>query len=422
MTQRSKTAPSFYLEAIFAFPELVPENGDGDQEDDEAAPPSPAVAEFWKQMAASDDGTALKVRVRLQASWIDDGTPDGAIVEDMRWITSMDDTFEWEDCPKVSATDRASVQMIYVPAMRRADEQVKALLRSRLWRAAIWSDEMRDTITENTEEIQTAFSDEAPIAFIKDRLQKRWSQVHKADTDTEPVMRLVEGQFEALIRQTEVKFSPDEAGAERELNRLSDGQKSLFHIALTAATLEVEQDAAALPVEDAPFNQALLKQVPLTILAIEEPENSLSPFFLSRIMELATQIGSMPTAQVVLASHSASIVSRIEPESIRYFRLDPETCQSSIRALTLPTSGTAENAYVRLAVQAYPELYFARFVVLGEGDSEQIVLPKLADNEEQELSLESFIRTNSAAGRPLCITFLATTYGSGYSPCDIARP
>jgi putative ATP-dependent endonuclease of OLD family len=26
----------------------------------------------------------------------------------------------------------------------------------------------------------------------------------------------------------------------------------------------------------------------------------------------------------------------------------------------------------------YPELYFARFVILGEGDSEQVVLPRLA--------------------------------------------
>lgn len=380
-----------YIEAILAFPELVA--GDG-----AANAPAPAVAEFWRQMAASADGAALKVRIRLKARWVDDGTPDGAIEEDIRWITRLDDGFVWDDCQKVTSTDRATVQMIYVPAMRRAEDQVKALLTSRLWRAAKWSDGLKTSVTQSAETVQSALALEAPVAFIRERLQKRWTQVHTADTDSEPVFRLIENRFEHLIRQTEIKFRPDEADEERDLSRLSDGQKSLFHIALTAATLEVERDALALEAEAAPFNQSMLKQVPLTILAIEEPENSLSPFFLSRIMQLVTEIGAMPTAQVLLASHSASILSRIEPEDIRYFRLAQATTTASVKTLTLPQDDAAAKAYVRLAVRAYPELYFARFVVLAEGDSEQLVLPRLA--EARGLSLDrSFVPIVPLGGR-----------------------
>jgi len=36
------------------------------------------------------------------------------------------------------------------------------------------------------------------------------------------------------------------------------------------------------------------------------------------------------------------------------------------------------SASVKEAVLAFPELYFARLVVLGEGDSEEIVLPRAA--------------------------------------------
>ncbi|MBS8275599.1 ATP-dependent endonuclease [Thalassospira tepidiphila] len=377
-----------YIEAVLAFPELG---------EDGANDPG-AVAEFWRQMAATEDGTALKARVRLQASWVEDGTPDGAVVEDMRWITRMDEEYVWEDCPRVSATDRSAVQMIYVPASRNANDQVKALLRGRLWRAAKWSTDLSEAVATNTAAIQEEFSTEEPVEFIKERLQNRWSQVHAADTDTEPVLRLVEGRFESLIGQAEVRFRPDEAGLERELDRLSDGQKSLFQIALTAATLEVEQDAAALEAEDCPFDQSLLRRVPLTILAIEEPENSLSPFFLSRIMQLATDIGQMPTAQVMIASHSSSILSRVTPESIRYFRQDQMTAISNVRALTLPKSESDAGAYVRLAVRAYPELYFARFVVLAEGDSEQLVLPRIA--EAQGIALDrSFVPIVPLGGR-----------------------
>ena len=35
--------------------------------------------------------------------------------------------------------------------------------------------------------------------------------------------------------------------------------------------------------------------------------------------------------------------------------------------------------FVREAVRTYPELYFARFTVLGEGASVEVVLPQLAD-------------------------------------------
>ena len=115
--------------------------------------------------------------------------------------------------------------------------------------------------------------------------------------------------------------------------------------------------------------------MPLTLLLIEEPEISLSPFFLSRIMDLCEDIAGMDTAQVMLSSHSASILSRVGPETLRYCRLDAKTGCSMIRALTLPPTIEEAGKYVRHAVQAYPEFYFAKLVVLDEGDSEQIVLP-----------------------------------------------
>lgn len=49
-----------------------------------------------------------------------------------------------------------------------------------------------------------------------------------------------------------------------------------------------------------------------------------------------------------------------------------------VRRLTLPKDDEEAKQYVRLAIRAYPELYFARFVILGEGDSERLVIPRAA--------------------------------------------
>ncbi|WP_337998313.1 AAA family ATPase [Oleispirillum naphthae] len=223
--QGLQSGATLSIEAVFSFPELEGLNEEGIED---------AVPEFFLQMAASAPGAPLKARIRLQAIWIDDGTPDGSIDEDLRWIATLDDEFEWDECKRVQAVERGSIQLIYVPAVRDAAAQVTALLKSRLWQAARWSDEFRDRSATGIQGIQRQFEREEPAEFIIERLTKRWRQVHQADTDTTPVLRLVESRFEELVRKAEFAFFPDEARQERALVDLSDGQRSLFHIALTA--------------------------------------------------------------------------------------------------------------------------------------------------------------------------------------------
>jgi predicted ATPase len=387
--QELQSGATLSIEVVFAFPEL--EGLDEDDAED-------AVPEFFLQMAASAPGAPLKARMRLQATWTDDGTPDGSIDEDLRWITTLDDEFEWDECKRVQAVERGSIQLIYVPAARDAAAQVMALLKGRLWQAARWSDEFRDSSAASAQEIQQQFEREEPAEFVIERLTRRWRQVHEADTDTTPLLRLVESRFEELVRKAEFAFSPDEAGRERALADLSDGQRSLFHIALTAATLEVEKDVFAQAADESAFDHEKLRRTSLTFLAIEEPENSLSPFFLSRIVAQAREIGALASAQVALSSHSPAILSRIEPREVRYFRLNRERWRAYVKPLKLPTDDEEANQYVRLAIRAYPELYFARFVILGEGDSERLVIPRVAEAMGVQLD-PSFVPIVPLGGR-----------------------
>lgn len=376
------------IECLLCFPEL-----DEDEDEDTST-----VPDFFNHMAASGPDEPLKARIRLVGSWIEDGTPEGTVEEDIRWITTLGDEFDWGTCPKVSAVDRASIQVVYVPALRNAADRVTELLKGRLWKAALWSADLGTRAAEGAELIQNQFDQEAPANFIIERLTHRWQQVYEGDTDTTLNLRLIESRIEELVRRAEFVFYPDEGGRSRVLADLSDGQRSLFHIALTAATLEIEQDTIALAAAESPFDQEKLRRTHLTILAIEEPENSLSPFFLSRIMTQAREIGEMGTAQTLISSHSASILSRIEADEVRYFRLDRQTRRASVKLLNLPEDDVEAGTFVRLAVRSYPELYFARFVILAEGDSERIVLPRLAEAKGVPLD-PSFVPVVPLGGR-----------------------
>ena len=377
------------IEVILSFPELegIEEENMGD-----------AVPQFFLHMAASAPKAPLKARMRLQAKWIDDNTPEGNIDEDLRWIETLDDEFKWDECKRVQPVERSSIQFIYIPAARDATTQIATLLKGRLWRAARWSDEFRNDSVITIQNIQQRFEREEPTEFIIRRLAKRWQQVHEADTDTKPVMRLIENRFEELVRNVEFAFFPDEAKQERALADLSDGQRSLFHIALAAATLEIEKEVFAQVANESTFDQERLRRTSLTLLAIEEPENSLSPFFLPRIIAQAREIGNLASAQVALSSHSPAILSRIEPQEVRYFRLDRKQRYAYAQPLKLPEEDNEASKYVRLAIKAYPEIYFARFVILGEGDSERLVIPQIADAMKVELD-PSFVSIVPLGGR-----------------------
>lgn len=58
--------------------------------------------------------------------------------------------------------------------------------------------------------------------------------------------------------------------------------------------------------------------------------------------------------------------------------MDKDLHTSKVRSITLPEKESVQDQYkyIKEAVRAYPELYFAKLVILGEGDSEDIILPK----------------------------------------------
>lgn len=366
-----ESGSSIEIDCVFSFPELEAE--EGEEVDDSAIP------DFFHHMAASGEDEPLKVRMRLKAVWTNDGTPEGTVEEEVKWLPSLGNEYDWDQCRKVQAAERGLIQLIYVPASRNASDQVTSLLKGRLWRAALWSGDLASETIEGADRIQAQFDSEEPAKFITERLERRWKEVHQGNTHAKPILRLLETRLDELVKRAEFVFFPDEAARARPLEDLSDGQRSLFHIALTAATLEIERDALAQAAEDSVFDQEKLRRVHLTILAIEEPENSLSPFYLSRIMKQARDIGGMNGAQVVVSSHSASILARTNAEEVRYCRINEATRCAAVRGLTLPASTTEAGKFVRLAVKAYSELYFARFAILAEGESEAIVIPRVAE-------------------------------------------
>jgi putative ATP-dependent endonuclease of OLD family len=364
-----RTAKDLVIDVMIALPELA----------DGTATPETVAPSFRHMLITREDKPPV-CRMRLEAHWEDDGTVEGEVSQDLYWVDTLDDVPAEAKKRPVPPADRGLIQLYYTPASRDAGAQVRATtgaLAARLLRAIEWSDDARGSVDEAAEALTDAFEGEAAIAAIGKALQTRWSSLHDDAVDTKPRLSLVSRRFEEVVSKIAVIFEQGPDGHERGLDALSDGQQSLFYFALAAAVFDMERQVVTGKVDG--FQQDQLRIPALSIFALEEPENHLSPYFLARILRQVRSLTADGGAQALVTSHSPAVLSRVEPREVRYCRCDPSTRVSTVKKIKLPKGVGEEAKFVRGAMLAFPELYFARFALLVEGDSERVVLPRLAE-------------------------------------------
>jgi putative ATP-dependent endonuclease of OLD family len=349
-----------------------------------AFPSSAGVPECFRHMVVQAPGAPPTCRIRLEAVWHRNYSSAGEIDPSLNWITSIDSIPPESAKQRVANHERANILVLYVPASRDPSTQLRhasgALLQP-LLKAIQWADATRLSATDAASQVRDAVRGEAGMQALEAAITTEWNKLQDFTSLATVQLHPLSSEFEALVKQIEAVFSPAAAQVSQAqtLERLSDGLRSLFYFSLVGARFQLEQHVTNNATTPPLFDLEAAGLPILTIFAIEEPENHLAPQYLSRILALLTRLSTNQKAQVMLTSQSPSVLGRVDPESVRHFQLDSGTGQSSVRRLSLPLADEVEAfKYVKEAVLAFPELYFAKLVVLGEGDSEEIVLPRAA--------------------------------------------
>ncbi|MDN4053151.1 AAA family ATPase [Massilia sp. YIM B02763] len=338
------------------------------------------VAPVFRHMRIERPGGTPLCRMRLRARWDADGTVEGAVSQDLNWIHTNDDVVRPDQEVPVLPSDRGLIQLFYTPASRDAAAQIRATtgaLAARLLKAIEWSDDTESVVNAASEQLMTAFGSENAIQAISRSIAERWGKLHDGDIDCDPELSLMSRRFEQIIARIGVIFKRGPTGEDRGLEALSDGQQSLFYFALAAAVFDVERAAVAGDITG--FRADELSVPALTLFAVEEPENHLAPYYLSRILQQIRTLVETGAGQAFVSSHSPSVLGRIPPDDVRYCRRTAAFGTSTVKPIPMPIGEVDAVKFVRNAFLAFPELYFARFVLLVEGDSERIVLPRLAE-------------------------------------------
>ena len=384
------------IDVVFAFPEL--------EEDDEAA--GKTVPDVFGVMTASKAGEPPRVRLRLEALWKRGESFEDDIETQLYWVTRLDEVeFGGEgganlDKQRVSGPDRAKIQLVYIPATRDSRAVTQTALRQllrRLERSGEFGPDTERTVEEVSSDRQQAIDDLPAVQWITERLKANWGSLHSGAHLNEPRLTVISQEFVRLLRSLTARLSPGPEGRDRDIGELSEGQTSLFYLALAATVAQLERALARTPRPEG-FSELEYRIPALTIYAIEEPESHLAPFYLSRLMGLLRELCAGPQAMGLVTSHAPGALGRIEPEHVRHFRLDTPTLSTRVRAIRMPEDDADAAKYLRQAVLAHPEIYFARLVILGEGDSEALVIPRVAKALGVDLD-PSFIAFAPLGGR-----------------------
>lgn len=363
---------SLYVEAVFDFEELQAENDGGEY----------AIPIFFQHFVVDNPGGLPYLRIRLEATWEKSNTIDGSIDSKISYITCPEFA-EIEEGNRTNAPrrDLDKIRVIYVPAVRDPSKQLKnasGTMMYQIMSSINWSEETKGNIKTKIKELNEQFEGEKGVSMFGISLRKQWKTYDSDERYSTASLRFNSTDIETSIRKTEVVFEPTETGKEYTIDQMGDGLRSLFYISLVDSILDIEGQMVR-EIETAPGHTSFNRKPPiLTIVALEEPENHIAPHLLGKLVGNLQDIADKSNAQAIMTSHSPAIVKRIDPENLRYFRLDRALLASKVRCITLPDEERMQDQfkYIKEAVRAYPELYFAKLVILGEGDSEEIILPK----------------------------------------------
>lgn len=360
MAEAQEESPTLWIEVDIEFAEA------GEDGQHASVPPN------FSHMAIDTEEGVPRIRVRLTAEL----AADGEIDEKIEYVLNVDASGEPVSTAAMSRYDRGHIEVHYLPARRDPTDHIAYTATSligRTLRAADWTQE-RTTLAGLSEQITNALASNNAVSSVGVHLTEQWSGLHRGAFFAAPSIAFGRGEIDGVLRQLTVTFSPSHDGAPLPFERLSDGQKSLLYISLVLSWQVLARKV--LTEEETSLDPNKLRPPVHTIIALEEPENSLAPQYLGRIVRQLRGACEKGDVQALIATHSPALLRRVDPEAICFLRLN-EHRETTVRRIKLPENDEVAAKYVQEAVEAYPELYFSRLVVLGEGASEQVVLPSV---------------------------------------------
>ncbi|MFZ5787397.1 MAG: ATP-dependent nuclease [Acidobacteriota bacterium] len=264
-----------------------------------------------------------------------------------------------------NATHLTSLQRVcpafYLSALRDAAEHFAA--RGRYWRAFLSESTIQDKDRRELEKEFAALNQRLlgvhqPLADVRKHLETAKNVIDFGAGDAVAIDALPTKLF-ALLARTQVSLA-SRVGAKIPVDRQGEGTQSLAVLLLFDAFLRSKL--------------SLLDDEAEPITALEEPEAHLHPCAIRALMGMVRDL----RGQTLVSTHSGDLLAAVNPMAVRRFVYR----DGAIRVFRI-APGTLDDEELRKfdfhVRRSRGELLFARCWLLGEGESEGILLAGAAE-------------------------------------------
>jgi len=271
----------------------------------------------------------------------------------------------------VSSSLRRMLPLDVMSALRDAEKDLANWRRSPLRplidaMAENLDEAARDEIQDQVDTAQHELTEHEEVDAVAQTIKQRLIDIVGSQHATTVSLGLSPTRVDALLRALRILID----GGSRGMGEASLGTANLIFLALKS--LELDQ-----LVEDGDRDH--------TFLAVEEPEAHLHPhvqrlvyrYFLA---EIDGDEGESSRLTTILTTHSPHIASVAPLRSIILLRYDSATSSTKgVSTALTPLTDDDEADLQRYIDVTRGEIFFARGVVLVEGDAERFVVPAFAD-------------------------------------------
>lgn len=281
----------------------------------------------------------------------------------------------WGGKSKASAFEEDTfdfINVIYLPALRNAEEKLVNGKRSRL--ALLLKHQYKNE--ERQKELVTAFNDFNKSVIRNEN--KKFDEIAKARRDINTAMeksmgnvfgqsvnlQFAENSFSSILQSIKMVFFPhlgemdDEKFRDVAINSL--GYNNLLYIATVFAELEAVDNRL------------------FSVLLIEEPEAHLHPQIQSKLIKYLQKLSvEKKNLQIILTTHSAVIASSVDIDTI--IHVSGTGAGTTVKKLSdFELDNSTKNYLNRWMDITKSTLLFSKGVILVEGICEAMLLPSFA--------------------------------------------
>lgn len=286
------------------------------------------------------------------------------------------DSLEGIELDRDGTVLRRLVEIIYIPAHRNSIKEIIFNEGTLLYEILQFTHKFpRDEIafSEAAVNLNKQLLSSRFASDIQKKIDIKWSDLNPDPTIKRAMLTFTGINYESILQQTHISFYGGNSGLEKSISSLGDGLQSLFYITLVQVLLELMDEKRSYFGDSEFYFQGHM------LIALEEPENHISPQILGKLITGFTTISKSSNVQIIMSTHSTSILKRINPNSIRLFRKSVP-----IKQISSWKDDEQDSKFLSGAIHNNPELYYSNLVILVEGESEEVILPHILKEAKLE--------------------------------------